>query len=166
MQQPANQLTPGGFVRTLAIVHFGLIAGPLFFGIVVYYLAPSGVFSIQDTDDMFLIVVPIFAITSVFLGDFIFKQSIKNIPRTSTLKQKLIRFQTASIIKYALVEAASFFSIIAFYQTNNLAFLLIAALLILYFYMLRPTKEKIVRSLNLSTQDRDLFHRFNQPLEE
>lgn len=152
-------------MKTLSIIHLGLISWPTIVAVIVYLNTQSASFNFADTDNMFLVVVPIFALSSVFLGDFIFKQSIKNIPRTSSLKQKLTRFQTASIIKYGLIEAAAFFGVIGYYMTNNLAFLMISVILILYFFMLRPTKEKIMRVLNLKGSDRDQFNRPNQPLE-
>ncbi|WP_420602624.1 hypothetical protein [Flagellimonas sp.] len=164
MENQSDPFTPERFIRTLSIIHLGLIAGPLVFGLIVYFNSQSTHINFSNTDDMFLIVIPIFALSSIFLGNFIFGQSIKNIARTSSLRQKLVRFQTASIIRYALVEAAAFFGIIAYYMTGNLVFMLISAILILYFFMLRPTREKIIRTLNLTGSDKAAFNKGNQPL--
>lgn len=165
MKNKPNQITPGGFIWTLSIIHLGLTIGPIVFGVLCYRKIQTTIFSFSDTDNMFLIVVPVFALSCILVGSYIFSQSVKNIPRTGSLKQRLTQFQTASIINYALIEAASLFGIIAFIMTQNLVFLLLSAIILLYFFMLRPTKEKIARILNLKGSDRDRLNKLNQPLE-
>ncbi len=157
-------LTPNGFIKTLSILHMSLIMGPILFGTVIYFQTQNASLNFSDTDDIYLIIVPIVAVSCIFLGNFIFKQSIRNIPKTIGLRQKLARFQTASIIKYALAEAPALFGVVAFMITGNMAYLTISVVLILYFFMLKPTKEKIERYLDLKGDEKSQFNRLNEPL--
>ncbi|TXN36918.1 hypothetical protein FVB32_01125 [Flagellimonas hymeniacidonis] len=141
-----------------------LIMGPILFGTVVYFQTQNASLNFSDTDDIYLMIVPIVAVSCIFLGNFIFKQSIRNIPKTIDLRQKLARFQTASIIKYALAEAPALFGVVAFMITGNMAYLTISVVLILYFFMLKPTKEKIERYLDLKGDEKSQFNRLNEPL--
>ncbi|UII80710.1 hypothetical protein [Flagellimonas sp. CMM7] len=164
MGTQGHSLTPNGFIKTLSILHMGLISGPILFGAIIYFQTQNTSFNFSNTSDIYLMVVPIVAVSCIFLGDFIFKQSIKNIPKTVNLKQKLARFQTASIIKYALAEAPALFGIVAFMITGNMAYLVVSVVLILYFFMLKPSKDKIERSLNLNGEEKNQFNRLDQPI--
>lgn len=164
MKNRPAPITPKRFLETISILHMSLIVGPIVFAIIAFNETEKKIISFSETVELFLIVVPSFALGGILLGNFIFKQTIKNIAPVSSLRQKLIRFQTASIVKYLLLEAASLFSVIAFLQTRNLIFLMILGMLVLYFLLLRPTKTKIERVLNLKENELAQFNRLNQPL--
>ncbi|RDY58879.1 hypothetical protein [Flagellimonas nanhaiensis] len=159
------KFTPSGFIRTLSILHIALLAGPTLIGGIFYFQSKETHFSFNDTEDVFLIVVPVFAISGLFLSDFIFRQLIKKIPSKDSLRQKLARYQSASIIKYALLEGPAIFGAVAFFNTQNLAYLLIAGILVLYLALQYPTKDKIERNLNLRGEEKSQFNRPNQPLD-
>jgi hypothetical protein len=50
---------------------------------------------------------------------------------------------------------ASFFNIICFFLTGNYAFLALAAVLIIYFAMQAPTKNKVAQHLDISSSELD-----------
>ncbi|PWL37833.1 hypothetical protein DKG77_13770 [Flagellimonas aquimarina] len=159
-----HSLTPNGFIKTLSLLHLGLISSPVVLSGIIYFQTQSTSFDLSNTDDIYLMIVPIVSVICLFLGDFIFKHSVKNIPKTINLKQKLARFQTASIIKYALVEAPALFGVVAFMITENMAYLIVSLVLIFYFFMLKPTKEKIEKALGLNQEERNQFNKLNQPI--
>ncbi|AWX45279.1 hypothetical protein HME9304_02291 [Flagellimonas maritima] len=165
MNNKTQQFTPNGFLRTLSILHMALMAGPILFGAFAYVQVSNTTFGYLGTKDFLIFIVPVFTVIAIFLGDFIFKKITADISKTKGLKQKLMRFQSASILKYASVEAPALFAVIAFYITNNLAFILIASILIFYFFSLRPTKDKILRSLSLSMEEKNQFNKMNQPID-
>lgn len=156
--------TPNKFIKTISIIHLGLMTGPVLFGFVAYSQTKNSFLDYSDTSDVFLIVVPLFALTGIFVGNLIFKQAMKSAERTEGLQTKLARYQTASLIKYALIEGPAFLGVVAFFITGNLTYLYIAGVLILYLYLLRPTKDKIERGLGLRGKERDQFNRLNQPI--
>ncbi|MCL6268079.1 hypothetical protein [Flagellimonas myxillae] len=159
-----SQATPNGFIKTLTIIHLGLMAGPTIFGFIAYSQAENSVLDYSNTEDVFIFVVPIFALTGIFVGNLIFKQTMNAASTIEGLRAKLTRFQTASLVKYALVEGPALLGFVAFYISENLTYLYIGAVLILYLYLLRPTKDKIERGLGLRGQERDQFNRLNQPI--
>ncbi|MEX0313286.1 MAG: hypothetical protein AB3N18_03840 [Allomuricauda sp.] len=164
MKKRPNKITPGGFIWTLSIIHLGLFVGPLVFGIIAYRESEVTNLGFSGMDDLYMIVVPVFATVSIVLGNFIFIQTIRNIPRTSSLKRKLEQYQTASIIRFGLAVAPVLFGIISFLITQNLLFLLFSGIILLYFLILRPTKKKIEDTLSLTGSDRKQFNKLNQPL--
>lgn len=162
--QNQTELTPRHFIKTITIIHLGLLSAPTLFGFVAYAQAKDTFLDYSNTDDTFMLVVPIIALSGIFMGNLLFKQSLIAARKADSLQNKLAKFQTASLIKYALIEGPAFLAAVAFFQTNNLTYLYIAAILILYLYILRPTKDKIEKGLQLRGDDRDKFNRLDHPI--
>ncbi|MBS9462271.1 hypothetical protein KIM67_07605 [Flagellimonas sp. 389] len=164
MTNNTGKLTTRIFIKTLIIIHLSLIAGPIAFACFAYFQTQDAVIDFTNTDDSFLLIIPIFAIGAIFMGNLIYKKLTAEISKIAGLKQKLMRFQTASLIKFASVEAPALFSVVAFYMTGNMAFLLISVVLIFYFFTLRPTKVKIENSLTLRGEEKNQFNKLDQPI--
>ncbi|SHG84992.1 hypothetical protein [Flagellimonas flava] len=156
--------TPNKFIKTLTIIHLALMTGPILFGFVAYSQAKDAILDYSDSEQIFLIVVPILALSGIFMGNLLFNQILRSSSKESGLQGKLARFQIASILRYALIEGPAFLGVVVFFITENLTYLYIAAVLILYLYLLRPTKDKIERGLKLRGADRDQFNRLDQPV--
>ncbi|MGW9685446.1 hypothetical protein [Flagellimonas sp. 2504JD1-5] len=165
MEKQTNQVTSGGFIWNLSIIHLGLAIAPIVLGIISYRTVQDSHFTIAEADNLFLIVVPVFTLSCIFTGHFIFKQSVKNIHPTTSLKQQLMQFQTACIINYALVESAMLFGIASFFIKQNLIFIALSTAILFYFFLIRPTKQKIARDLNLKGVKWELFNRLHHPLD-
>jgi hypothetical protein len=88
-----------------------------------------------DASNFIYIVVPIIAI---ILGNYLYKDQLKNVDKRLKLEEKIGTYQTASLIRWATIEGAAFF--ILFYNTE---FVLIGMLLILYMLFLKPSEQKM-----------------------
>lgn len=164
MDNTTAQPTPSSFIRTLTIIHLGLLAGPFFFGMVAYFQTENTYLDYTNTTDVFMIVVPLFAVTAIFMGNLLFRQMMKSAIQTDGLRLKLARFQTASLVKYALIEGATLIGIVAFLNTSNLTYFYISGVLILFLYLLRPTKDKIEQGLELKGEEKAQFNKLNEPI--
>ncbi|KAB7529378.1 hypothetical protein F8C76_16265 [Flagellimonas olearia] len=166
MKNATTPITPNSFIKTLSFLHMGIMAGPVILGIFFYTQVQNSHLDFSDSGDAFLAIIPLIAITGIFLGGFIFNKMIRSIPKDLDLRQKLARFQTASIIKYAFLEGPALFGIVIFHNTQNLAYLIIAAFLIFYLFLQRPTRDKVERHLDLRGEEKSKFNRYDQPLGE
>jgi hypothetical protein len=88
-----------------------------------------------DSSNFIYIVVPIIAI---ILGNYLYKDQLKNVDKRLKLEEKIGTYQTASLIRWATIEGAAFF--VLFYNTE---FVLIGMLLILYMLFLKPSEQKM-----------------------
>ncbi|AEM71042.1 hypothetical protein Murru_2003 [Allomuricauda ruestringensis DSM 13258] len=165
MKNTINNYTPGGFLKTMSILHMGIAAAPVVLGAFFYFKTGDAALNFSNSSDIFLAIVPVVALASIFLGDLIFKKNLKSLPENATLKNKLAKFQTASIIKYGLMEGGALFCIVVFANSQNLTYLIIGVFLICYLFLQRPTKQKIERALNLKGADKAKFDRTNDPLD-
>ncbi|MBO0322693.1 hypothetical protein J0X14_10330 [Muricauda sp. CAU 1633] len=164
MQDTKNSFTPASYVKILSFLHLGILATPLILAVFFYFQIQDTHLSFSNSDDIFLAIVPIIAVGSIFLSDFLFRKMVKNISNAMGLKEKLARFQTACIISYALIEGAALFSIVIFYNTQNFAYLFIGLFLLFYLYLKKPTKDKIEHQLNLQGAQKAQFNRLNEPI--
>ncbi|MEO2053602.1 hypothetical protein [Flagellimonas beolgyonensis] len=165
MANTANRITPGGFLKMLSFLHLGIAATPIALGIFFYVQSQNAEISFEDEGDMFMAIVPLIAISSIFIGDFLFKKWIGSLPEKMALRDKLAKFQSAAIIKYALMEGAALFAMVIFSNTQNLTYLLIGVFMIFYLILQRPTKDKIERLLNLRGEEKAQFDQLNEPLD-
>jgi glucan phosphoethanolaminetransferase (alkaline phosphatase superfamily) len=158
--------TPATFFRTITLIHLALAIGQVLFGIVVLSLNKRIIINIRDTHDPMVYLVPLMAITCFILSGFLFKKVLSSgIKPGSTLKQKLVIYQTALIIRLALLEGPSLFGIVAFFLTGSLFFLIISATLVAYFIYIRPTRNTIEEILELSYAEKEILNRRDEYLQ-
>ena len=124
-------------LKTLKLIHLAICAGM----ILAYIFA--GQFTIEqlkgqeiDTDDLIYLAIPIGAF---LLSNFMFKNNLKQADPKANLEDKLPIYQTASIIRWAILEAAAF--LILFMKPDLIIF---GIILIIYIAFLRPTEDKMV----------------------
>ena len=75
------------------------------------------------------------------------------------LNEKLTGYQSALIIKYALVEGPAFFTIVAYLLTANILFPFITVFLVFVLVLSAPRKDKLISDLNLSLSETNLLNK-------
>lgn len=127
-------------IKTLQIIHLAICAGI----VVVYFML--GNLSIEsltitsiDSSEIVYVLIPILAF---ILSNFLFKSQLKQANLKLNLEENLPIYQTASIIRWAILEGAAF--VILFVSPK---FQLLGILLIVYLAFLRPTEERINNDL-------------------
>jgi len=148
-QQPATNFK--SFLRTISIIHFFLMAGLIM--IIILFISSGELGVLSFTQQPFEFLIPALLISGVFIGTYISKMMLTKETQNKTLQQKLGVYQTAHIIRVALVEGIGFFAAITYSNTNNLFFLLIAGIAILIMFTRIQTKEKIESALPISSED-------------
>lgn len=149
----------------MSFLHLVISVTPIVLGALFFFNTEDAILDISSTNDLFLAIVPLGAIGSIFFGDLVFRKMTRNLPNNIDLRTKLARFQTASIIKYALLEGAALLGIVVFIHTQNLIYLIMGVLVAFYLAILRPTKQKIENALSLTGEEKARFDRVNEPLD-
>jgi Na+/H+ antiporter NhaD/arsenite permease-like protein len=140
----------------LKMIHIALLAGQVLFAGVIFYLVNSKaikpVFTAQDRT--FQLIAIVMAAAAYFIGANIFKTKLAQIrsDENSTTQEKFIKYRTACIIQWALLEAATLFCIISFFLIGNFSFAALAVLLIILFAMQAPAKSKMALQLGINTE--------------
>ena len=132
--------------------------GQVLFAAVAFFINENRSFNLLDTNNKLFYIIPLLALGSYVASNFLFKQNINTIANNNnSLKEKLNGYQVALIIKLAIIEGPVLFGIVAFLIGGNLYFLFISGLLIIYFLMQKPSKEKIIETLKLNYEHRVEF---------
>ena len=72
-----------------------------------------------------------------------FKHKLKTIRSTDFDEQKLMQYQTASIMRWAILEGSAFAILLL-----KKEFILFGILIIIYLILIKPTEDNIKRELN------------------
>jgi hypothetical protein len=157
MVNPNQQQTPQSYLRTITIIHLALVAGQILFAVVVLNITREKGIDLHSTNDPFFFAALILAVAAMVGSVFIFQKLVADAVTKFTLKEKLMTYQSALIVRFALLQGASMFAIVVNMLTGNLFYLIISCVLILSLIIIRPTKNKIENDLNLSYEDKILF---------
>jgi uncharacterized membrane protein YoaK (UPF0700 family) len=127
-------------IKTLQIIHLAICAGI----IIVYFMIgnlsmESLTIKSVDSSEIIYVAIPIVAF---FLSNFLFKSQLKQANTKLKLEDNFPIYQTASIIRWAILEGAAF--LILFLCPK---FQLFGILVIAYLVFLRPTEERVNRDL-------------------
>jgi hypothetical protein len=145
--------TPAAIVRNINIIHMALIAGQAIFAFVMFTQSQQTTIKL-DKQDGFIFIIPVFAVGSFVISNFLFKKLIAKTINVNDLNGKLANYQIAANVRIALLESASLFAIVTYNLTSNFLFLLIAMLLMIYGVIIRPTVETIADDLQLSYDEK------------
>lgn len=128
-------------IKTLQIIHLGVCAGT----IIAYFII--GDISLEtlnipsiDSNSILYLIIPVLAFVT---SSILFKAQLKQIDPKLKLEDKLPVYQTASIMRWAVLEGANFLILIL-----KPEFIIFGLLLIVYLIFLRPTEERITNDLS------------------
>ncbi|WP_026730412.1 hypothetical protein [Flavobacterium denitrificans] len=128
-------------IKTLQIIHLGVCAGTI---VAYYILGDISIEKLQipaiDSSSVIYVLIPVFAFV---LSSFLFKSQLKQINPKLKLEEKFPIYQTASIMRWAVLEGAAFLILIL-----KPDFILFGILILIYLIFLRPTAERIDNDLS------------------
>lgn len=129
-------------LKVFKIIHLALIAGLI---LAYYFLGDLGnltelTFPTVNSENYIYLFIPIAAF---IVSNLLFKHFVSKIDNNLSVQQKLVSYQSASIIRWAILEGAAFLILLIYPE-----FLLFGILLIVYLALLIPTEARIKRDLN------------------
>lgn len=149
-----TQLTTKSYFTSLKIIHFALTAGVVFFLLIAIVLQFTGFEPELKEMEMILLGITVFAaISGIFTGNLLFRKRLEQLVELKSLEKKLLGYQSALILKYALVEGPAFFTIVAYLLTANILFPVITVLMVFAMVLFAPRKDKLINDLNLSNRE-------------
>ena len=127
-------------LKVIKIIHLALCAG-----LVMAYILVGNVTSINfnmpplSQSNIIYVLIPVIAYV---FSNFMFKTQLKNADRKLKPEDNMALYQTASIIRWAILEGAAF--IILFLNKD---FILFGILIIIYLALIHPTEDRIKSDL-------------------
>ena len=141
------------FLKTLTIIHLSLVAGLCIFTLFTVWQIHS--FKANNaSDNLFLYIVPILALSGYFGSQLLFRKLTTGMNPNNSLEEKLKKYQSFVLIKYALLEFPALLGLFAYYNSGNALPLVISLCLLAYLIVQRPTKEHMMKWVPLSREEK------------
>ncbi|MBK3519890.1 hypothetical protein [Carboxylicivirga marina] len=142
------------FFRTLNLIHLAMLTGQLLFITVALHLKFSAnAINTQELSFPFSLVVPLLTGICIVISKVLYTLLTKQTQTLSDIKDKMKLYMTSCIIQLALLEGAALFSVVVFMMTGEIYFLLFNLVLILFFWVAKPGREKAIIHLKLNNEE-------------
>ena len=152
MGQP---ITSKQYFRTLTIIFYALIVGQIMM-IAVAFISPYLYEKIiTDTKEQMYITLGV-SFISVFgfsVSRAIFKNKLKRLSQQGDLAEKMHKYMSLNIAKYAIFEGCSFCAAIAALLTGETILLTFSILMLMLVFVDRPSNYKAIKDLQLSAEE-------------
>lgn len=147
------------YLRVNSILHFALLIGQIMLAVVFIVLDGRTEIILDSDGNPFFILVPATALFALFISGFMFKKLLEQAKAKPTLSEKLTLYRPALLVRFAILEAASLFGLMSYFLVGNLFYIFISTFVMIYFFTLRPTKEKLEIDLQLDYKLKDEFEK-------
>lgn len=130
------------FLKRLNLIWFALLGGQvMFLGVVL--LVFKGQLVNPELQGLLDYVAVVVLFPAVFMSQFLYKQAIQKIKGDQLSPQeKLTAYQTATIIKGALLEGSNLFCIVAYMLTNTHWLVIVIVAVLGFFFTQKPSLQK------------------------
>lgn len=157
MNNTNQPYSPKGIIKTITVLHYAYCISIIVFGTVALFITENPEFNFNNSEDVFFYLVPTLAIVAPVIGNIVFKKNLEQIHEKETVKEKLINYQTARLIRIAFIEAPALLGVVIFLITSNQYYLIFSAVLLTYLITLRPTISVIKTELRLNNEQAQEF---------
>jgi len=152
--------TSRDYFKSIKIIFFSLLGAQTMFALVTLYLNLASTplsESSNSVKNIFLIIAAVLALNGLVTGNIIYKSRLRKFTKNSNLKVKMGEYRTTLLIRLAMLEGSTIFSLVAYLMTADLLFLGFAGMTFAYFVFLNPSKETITLDLELSPTEKALI---------
>jgi hypothetical protein len=139
----------------LKIIFFAMFSGLLIFLIVALFLGREEISEQLLMQNPLVLVLLGLTLLGIPIGMKVSGKAIQKIDKSLPLIKKISGFSNAWIIRVAVIEGITMFSIVALLVTHDYRFLFIAILLLMFFLMNFPSISKMAQLLNLNREEID-----------
>lgn len=138
---------------SLKIIFFAMFAGLLTFLFVALFLSNEEIKELETMQNSLVLALLGLTLIAIPVGMKVSGNAIRKIDKNLPLNEKINGFSSAWIIRMAVIEGTTLFSIIALLITYDYRFLFIAILLLMFFLMNFPSISKMAQLLHLSGEE-------------
>ena len=152
-----KQQTTAAYFKAFNILFIALMTGQILFAIIIFILTAftNGKIILQQEAQLFTYIVAALMFICIAINWSLFKKRIELIREEPELSKQLNDYRALYIMRFALAEVPTLFSIIIVFITGNQLIWLFVVIGILSGILLRPSKERLIKELQLGSDDTD-----------
>jgi hypothetical protein len=139
-------LTSRQYFKLLSLIYGVMLLAQLGTGTVFFFLRSTQADVMENNVELaqiFQYLIPIVALTMPFIGWMLSKKALKNIAANDPLSDKLRKYQSNLLLKYAFFEGPTLLALVAYFLTGEKLILGIAVGLVLWFLTQAPSKNRL-----------------------
>lgn len=155
-----NQQTSKAYFKNLNLIHLAMLAGQILFVIVALYLELTQTGQHPDEiegAEIYFMIVAILTVSGILGSKLLYESLTKNAQKKESIIEKMQAYQSALIVRLAILEGAILFAIVVFLLASEMLVLAFAAVLLLFFVGAKPTKQKAITDLRLNKENQKLI---------
>jgi hypothetical protein len=157
------------YFKSIRIIFFALLAAQLTFALVAFYLSlesGSAKANANSLRSIFLVIALVLALNGLVAGNMVYRSRLRKIIQNRNLSTKLNEYRSTFLIRLAMLEASTLFSLVAYLVTGDLIFIGFAGMTLAYFVFLNPTKAGIAFDLELKTEEKTIIENPDSIIED
>lgn len=147
-----EKFQPKAAFRTLKVIFYALNTGLLLFFMVGIYLNGMQIPAFKDGIDI-LTYVNVFLMASIPAAYTISSRRMEAIDAGDSFSKKFEQFQSAMIIRWAMIEGTAIFSLVGLIVLQDAKQLVLFVICILVLSSNTVTKEKVTRMAKLNSEE-------------
>ena len=143
---------PDKLFQKINLLHLASLIIQVVLIVIIYFIIQNKtLFQISDQYTIVYIqyVFIILAMAAIPLSEYFAKQKLKKVLLISDKKERIEAFLVFIVMKLAFIEFINILSIIIYFLSGHKTFLYISVILILFFLISRPGKEKTMNDLRM-----------------
>ena len=152
-QNTSNPKSSGAYFKAFNILFYAMFVGQLLFALIIFVLLKTKSFSVmpQNEQRIFECLVPVVLFLSMVASWNLFKKRIELIKQETNFSAQLNAYRALYILRFGVSEAPVLFAIIMVFVSGAQIIWLFVLIGIASFITLRPTKERMIKELELSS---------------
>ena len=135
-------------LKNLSKIHVSMLIGQIIL-ILICFNFPAQ----QTSFEGGVFVFPLFFAAAFGVPFLLQMQALKKAKMEINLKEKILSYRAVLIMRFAMIEAPFLFSIVINFVTGEKMLVALSIALSVYFYTLKPSRERIVKDLQLTSQE-------------
>lgn len=149
---------PQQYFNTLNLMYYFMVAGPL--GVFTYFYLNFSQQGIVQTafpdqpDPVVIYIIPLATIIVMAFAHVIYRNLMHKIDLSLPLTEKLSKFAKYAIVKFALLEAASFLIVAGFALSKLKFYIILYVITLVVFSFHRPTQRRVSKDLKLNKEEK------------
>lgn len=142
-------------LKQLQVIHLALCFGVFLFATVTSFINKDQFYFDANPANTapFNPIFPIVGLITISVSIIAYKNLISKIDKTASVDVKINQYQTAFIVSAALLEGGALFNLVGTFISHNAFFLIFAAANLIFLIRNRPTKDKLISTLQLQYPD-------------
>ena len=141
-------------IKTMVMLHSALLFGQILFiaiASVVVFFSKTINPVLAEYSYTFIAVSLLAGVVSFLISKTVFQKKLENIKQGQiTIQEKVEYYRSASLLRWAIIEAATLLTIVLFLLTQHYFIMAIACVLIILFFSKRPSLEMVAEDLSIS----------------